>query len=225
MITGSFACAGDLVSDTSAELTEVAQRVTTTIFEPANTAILGGSAAATVSAIVNPHQTFQFLGIVGIELTLLRAALSYESPSALVRDWSYKAGQVSRNVSNALAGPLQLLQQERSQAVDADVSGATVAVQPESPVVTGEPEEPPGNGDSTSYSGDTVKREVPKPVVTELSATVDRVARAKSPNGNADKSASAKLPNGNGNTIGGSRDKVVEEEPKPDAKVKESRLN
>jgi hypothetical protein len=91
--------AADVLSDKGEQLQEVASNTVRELKKPANSAIAGASTVAVLSIITHPHETFQFLGFVGLELSLLRALLGYESPVALVRDWSDRAQEVAKAAS------------------------------------------------------------------------------------------------------------------------------
>lgn len=85
---GALPCAAGILADTSEDLQELARGTISTINEPANRAIVAGVAIVALSAAFKPHETFQYLGVLGLEFTLLFKLLQYESPTAAVRDWS-----------------------------------------------------------------------------------------------------------------------------------------
>ena len=54
--------------------------------EPLELLPLGLGAAGVAAAALNYHVTLQFLGVLGVELTLINKALAYDSPAAILED-------------------------------------------------------------------------------------------------------------------------------------------
>jgi hypothetical protein len=130
-----------VLTDTSEELQEVATRTFGDLNKPFNRVLAGGSAAGVASAVTFPHTTFQAIGIVGIELTILRALLSYDSPGALIRDWSYRAGQAAKMVSDLGAKTSKRIEAQRASQQQSSTGGAradasAVAEQPDAGAVS-----------------------------------------------------------------------------------------
>jgi hypothetical protein len=78
--------AADTLADKQAELAEAATATAQQLSQPQNAALLGASSVAALVTLLRPHETFQFVGLVGLELSLLNWALKYESPQDAVED-------------------------------------------------------------------------------------------------------------------------------------------
>ena len=74
------------MSDKSEEFVEAAEltleQTVEILSKPQNAVIAAAAACLVVAAIVRPHETFEFLGFLGLELTVLVYILKFDSPEA-----------------------------------------------------------------------------------------------------------------------------------------------
>jgi hypothetical protein len=78
--------AADLLADKRAEMTDSATATARVLQRPQNAAIAAVGMTTTLCLLARPHETFQFLGLTGLELTLLAKCLAYDSPQEAVSD-------------------------------------------------------------------------------------------------------------------------------------------
>jgi hypothetical protein len=118
--------AADILEDKREELAEGATATAQRLREPQNAALAGVSAATALSLLVAPHETFRFLGVLGLELTLLVKLLSYDSPQAAVADVERGFSSVIDAVSTGTVK----LQRSNKGGVAADVPPVVIDEQP-----------------------------------------------------------------------------------------------
>jgi hypothetical protein len=171
MLTYPASDAAGILADTGEDLQMLAKGTMKTLNEPTNRAITAAFAAVALSAAWKPHETFQYLGILGLELTVLYRLFQYESPIAAIRDWSEISAVAARKVAGvAMAG---------SKKAATAAQGAAVAAQSQvqSRLDSSTPQKPLGK----PLSLDDVP---PRPVVTSnASADMSRSGGGRQGNG------------------------------------------
>lgn len=92
----------DRLADRQAEVTEraaaSAQGLQRELQRPAGAALAAMGTATILSALVRPHETFRFVGVLGLELTLLKRLLT--SPQALLYDLDSTWTILSRSLAS-----------------------------------------------------------------------------------------------------------------------------
>jgi hypothetical protein len=92
-----------MMADQRASLQQLAERTVSELNKPLNQAISGGAALVALCLAFKPHETLQFFGVVGLEITLLTRLLRYVSPGAAVRDLDDLSAAAQRKVSSTLS--------------------------------------------------------------------------------------------------------------------------
>lgn len=91
--------AGAVISDNIEVVASKATEVATTLSQPQiGVPILGGTLLGGY-AVYNYHSTLQFIGVLGVLLTITNKVLSYDSPKDLIDDVSNTASNIGNSVS------------------------------------------------------------------------------------------------------------------------------
>lgn len=80
----------------------MAGNVAAELKKPANSIGAGSAFIGFCVLLAYPHESFQFIGFTGLQLSGILALLSYDSPSALVVDWSERVAGVAKGVGGAV---------------------------------------------------------------------------------------------------------------------------
>lgn len=101
--TPSSCCAADLLADKGEELGEAATFTAMELRKPQNAALVALAVLALGTTITYPHESFQFYGFVGLQLTVILKFLSYEKPGDAVAALAQSSRSFAGTLGNAAA--------------------------------------------------------------------------------------------------------------------------
>jgi hypothetical protein len=123
--------AADLLADKGEEIGEAAQYTAQELRKPQNAALVGLGVLGASAIVAYPHQSFQFLGFLGLELTLLVKALSYDNPQQAIDALNKSVGSLTDSVSTSAASAGKAAGKARaSKPVQAQHSSKKQALEP-----------------------------------------------------------------------------------------------
>lgn len=110
--THCLCCAADLLADKGEELGEAATFTAKELKKPQNAALALLALIGAGTTIAYPHESFQFFGFLGLQLTVILKVLSYEKPADAFaalnqssRSFADSVGSAASSASSKLSSP------------------------------------------------------------------------------------------------------------------------
>ncbi|GAB4823555.1 hypothetical protein N2152v2_010601 [Parachlorella kessleri] len=138
----------EAVEDQVEAVAEVASEQVSRLRNPATAATAAAGAAALGYTAFNIHTVLQFVGVVGLELTLFLKFLEYDSPEEALEDLQQFVGKLSKGVSGATS--LLPSRGSTSTAGSKGSSSGAAAAKPAAALGSGAAPVQPASGDSLS---------------------------------------------------------------------------
>ena len=110
--TRCLCCAADLLADKGEELGEAATSTANELKKPQNAALGVLALLGLGTTVAYPHESFQFFGFVGLQLTAIVTFLSYDKPEDAMaalnkssRSFADKVGSAASSASSKMSSP------------------------------------------------------------------------------------------------------------------------